>query len=134
MDLFPTFARIAGGRAPDDRVIDGVDQTDFFVGRQEKSNREGVIIYMGDDIYGVKWRDWKLTFKEQDTAFTGTVSYSTMRVYNILTDPGERESVLFPNTWVPKAALVQLEEHIASLEANPPIKPGTLAPYVPASK
>ena len=41
MDLFPTFARIAGGKVPEDRIIDGVDQTDFFLGEQEKSNREG---------------------------------------------------------------------------------------------
>ncbi len=32
------------------------------------------------------------------------------RVYNLLTDPQERENVLFPNTWVPKAALGQLAE------------------------
>jgi hypothetical protein len=24
MDLFPTFAKIAGGKVPDDRIIDGV--------------------------------------------------------------------------------------------------------------
>ncbi len=46
MDLFPTLARIAGGRVPDDRVIDGVDQTDFFLGRQTNSNRDGIIVYM----------------------------------------------------------------------------------------
>ena len=32
MDLFPTFAKIAGGRVPNDCVIDGVDQSDFFMG------------------------------------------------------------------------------------------------------
>ena len=55
MDLFPTLARIAGGQVPDDRVIDSVDQTDFFLGSQTNSNREGVIVYMGNEIYGVKW-------------------------------------------------------------------------------
>jgi arylsulfatase len=35
MDLFPTFAGIVGGEVPDDRVIDGVDQTDFLMGIQE---------------------------------------------------------------------------------------------------
>ena len=41
------------------------------------------------------------------------------------------EMDLFPNTWVPKAALAQLGEHAASLKAHPPIKPGTLDPYMP---
>ncbi len=27
---------------PEDRVIDGADQTDFFLGKQTKSNRESV--------------------------------------------------------------------------------------------
>ena len=58
-------------------------------------------------------------------------SYGTPRVYNLLTDPQEKESVLFPHTWVPKAALGQLGVHVASLRANPPIKPGTKDPYEP---
>jgi arylsulfatase A-like enzyme len=31
MDLFPTIAGIAGGKLPDDRIIDGVDQLAFSV-------------------------------------------------------------------------------------------------------
>jgi len=131
MDLFPTFARIAGGKVPDDRVIDGVDQTDFFLGKQEKSNREGVIVYMGNDIWGVKWRNWKVNLKEQDTVFSGTIDYGLARVYNLYKDPGETQNVLFPETWVPRAALGQLGAHVVSLRANPPIKPGTKDPYVP---
>ena len=33
MDLYPTFARWAGGEVPSDRIIDGVNQSDFFLGR-----------------------------------------------------------------------------------------------------
>ena len=51
------------------------------------------------------------------------VEYGMPRVYNLLRDPKERDNVLFPNTWVPKAALAQLGEHAASLKAHPPIKP-----------
>jgi arylsulfatase A-like enzyme len=131
MDLFPTFARLSGGVIPKDRVIEGRDMTDFFLGKREKSGREGVIVYMGEEVFGVKWRNWKVNFKEQDTVFSETRSYGTPRVYNLLTDPQERENVLFPNTWVPKAALGQLAEHAASLKAEPPIKPGTLDPYNP---
>ena len=131
MDLFTTFARIAGGKVPKDRVIDGVDQTDFFLGKQKKSNREGVIVYSGEEIFGVKWRNWKVNFKEQDTVYSETRTYTTPRVYNLLIDPQENQNVLFPHTWVPKAALGQLGEHLASLKKHPPIKPGTLDPYQP---
>jgi len=131
MDLFPTFARVAGGTVPDDRVIDGVDQTDFFLGSQANSSREGIIVYMGNEVWGVKWHKWKLNFKEQETVFSETLSYGTPRVYNLRTDPGETQNMLFPHTWVPKAALGQLARHGASLRANPPIAPGTPDPYRP---
>lgn len=132
MDLFTTFANIAGGEVPDDRMIDGVDQTDLFLGKSDKSNRETVIVYMGNEVFGVKWRDWKLNFKEQDSVFADVKAYPTPRLYNLLTDPGEKDNVLFPNTWVPKVALTKLNEHLASFKKEAPIKPGTLDPYVPA--
>ncbi len=131
MDLFSTFARIVGGRVPRDRVIDGVDQTDFLLGRREKSNRDGFVVYMGAKIFAVKWRNWKLHFKETDSVFSETREFETPRVYNLLVDPGERQNVLFPHTWVPRAALTQLEEHRASLKKHPPIEPGVLDPYEP---
>jgi len=131
MDLFPTFARIAGGKVPDDRPIDGQDMTDFFLGKTESSGREGFIVYMGNDIFGVKWRDWKLHFKEQNTWNTELREYTMPRVYNLINDPQERDNVLFPHTWVPKAALPQLEEHIKSLRAYPPIPTGASDPYEP---
>jgi arylsulfatase A-like enzyme len=131
MDLFPTFATIAGGTVPDDRPIDGQDISAFFLGEEEKSGREGFIVYMGSEIFGVKWRNWKLHFKEQD-AWSGVLrNYTMPRAYNLLTDPQERDNVLFPNTWVPKAALGQLEDHVASLRAYPPIPTGAPDPYEP---
>jgi arylsulfatase len=134
MDLFPTFAKIAGGKVPDDRVIDGVDQTDFLLGKQEKSNREGLIVYMGNDVWGVKWRNWKVHLKEQENILSPTLAYGMPRIYNLLKDPGETQNVIFPETWVPKAALGQLGAHVMSLRKEPPIKPGTKDPYTPPGK
>jgi arylsulfatase len=132
MDLFPTFAEIAGGEVPKDRIIDGTEMVDFFRGKRAESGREGFIVYMGNDIFGVKWRNWKLHFKEMDSVFGEARSYGLLRVYNLITDPQERQNVLFPHTWVPKAALGQLTEHVASLQKEPPITSGTPDPYVPA--
>jgi arylsulfatase len=53
------------------------------------------------------------------------------RVYNLMNDPQERDNVLFPHTWVPKAALPQLEKHIVSLKKYPPIPTGAPDPYEP---
>jgi len=131
MDLYPTFANIAGGEVPKDRMIDGIDQTNFFLGEKETSNRDGLIVYMGKDIFGVKWKNWKINFKEQDNILTATQNYGMPRIYNLYKDPGETMNVLFPETWVPKAALGQLGAHVVSLKKEPPIKPGTPDPYKP---
>ena len=53
------------------------------------------------------------------------------RVYNLIKDPGETQNVLFPEIWVPKAALGQLGAHVVSLRQEPPIRPGTPDPYEP---
>ncbi len=108
-----------------------MDQTDFFLGKQKKSNREGLIVYFGNDIFGVKWRNWKINLKEQETVFGAKVDYGLPRVYNLYKDPGETQNVLFPETWVPQAALGQLGAHVVSLRKEPPIKPGTKDPYEP---
>ena len=131
MDLFPTFATFAGGEAPTDRVIDGVDMSGFLVGEKAESGRDGFIVYMGNDVFGVKWRNWKLHFNEQ-TGWNGALRQFTMpRVYNLMNDPQELDNVLFPHTWVPKAALPQLEEHVASLKEFPPVPTGAPDPYEP---
>jgi arylsulfatase len=125
---------IAGGKVPTDRVIDGIDMSEFFLGSAQESGREGFIVYMGNDVFGVKWRDWKLHFKEQ-TGWNGVLREYTMpRLYNLINDPQERDNVLFPHTWVPKAALPQLQEHVLSLRKNPPIPSGAPDPYKPPSK
>ena len=131
MDIFPTLASIADGTVPNDRVIDGIDVSDFLLGRTDESGREGFIVYMGNDIFGVKWRNWKLHFKEQ-TGWNGVLREYTMpRVYNLMNDPQERDNVLFPHTWIPKAALPQLEEHVGSLRQYPPVPTGAGDPYEP---
>lgn len=131
MDMFPTLAKIAGGKVPKDRVIDGTDVSKFLLGKQKKSGRDGFVVYMGNDIFGVKWRDWKIHLKEQ-TNWNGKLTEYTMpRVYNLMNDPQEKNNVLFPHTWVLKAGLPQLEEHIVSLKKNPPIPAGALDPYKP---
>jgi arylsulfatase len=131
MDLFPTFAKIAGGRVPEDRVVDGIDVSDFLLAKSEKSGRDGFVVYMGNDIFGVKWRDWKIHFKEQ-SGWNGVLREFTMpRVYNLINDPFERDNVLFPNTWVLRTGLPQVEEHVASLKKHPPIPTGAPDPYSP---
>ncbi|WP_319546650.1 arylsulfatase [Ruegeria conchae] len=134
MDLYPTLAAIVGGKVPEDRAFDGIDQSTFFLGEQDKSNRESVIVYMGSEIYGVKWRNWKLVSKENESTWQNTVNYSTPRVYDLINDPGELKDVLLPNTWVAEQAAPIVGEHLATFEKYPAIPPGQPDPYEPPAQ
>jgi arylsulfatase len=137
MDLFTTFASLVGGTAPSDRVIDGVDQSDFFLGRTESSNREAVVVYVGTEIFGVKWRDWKMMTKEIDTGVgQATRAYGVPLFYNLLLDPKEENPILYApeNFWVRYPAGQMLVDHTTSLAEEPPIPPGTPDPYRPPGR
>ncbi|MBK1879151.1 arylsulfatase [Pelagicoccus mobilis] len=134
MDLFATFANIAGGKVPTDRKMDSVDLTDFLLGEKVESGRESVVIYNGTDVYGVKWRDWKLMFKELRTLDEdAVVNYGTPLFYNLLQDPKEERGnrLTAHNLWVRYPASQVLIDHIRSLKEEPPIAEGTPDPYVP---
>lgn len=133
MDLFTTFAKITGGKVPTDRIVDGIDQTNFFLGKKEKSNRESVIIYVGSEIFGVKWRNWKLMNKEINNGLAPTREYGVPLLYNLNLDPKEAHSTNYAieDFWVRFPIGQVLTEHIISLHKEPPIKPGQQDPYVP---
>ncbi|KGJ98431.1 arylsulfatase [Thalassotalea sp. ND16A] len=131
MDLFPSLAKIIGGKVPTDRAIDGIDVSDFLLGKKKESGRDGFVVYMGNDIFGVKWKNWKIHMKEQNSWDDRLTTYTMPRVYDLMTDPQEKNNVLFPHTWVLKKGLPQLYEHAASLKKFPPIPTGQADPYVP---
>lgn len=137
IDLFATFAHIVEGTIPGDRVIDSIDQSDFFLGKQEKSNRDGFIVYVGNDVFGVKWRNWKMIFKEVERSTDEKKTYDFPRFYNLYSDPKE-EYPLTKDTaghfWVRWPMGELLKAHAASLMQEPPIKAGTPDPYQPSQR
>ena len=55
IDFMPTFAKLAGFDVPDDRVIDGVDQTELLLGKNEAGGRE-TFFYQGNGVRQGKWK------------------------------------------------------------------------------
>ena len=120
IDLFPTFSSFIDADLPKDRIIDGVDQSEFFFGESEKSARESVIIYIGNELFGAKWRNWKMLLKEIDeSSYTiNNMAYPTF--YNLLVDPKEEVPELnyLNDTWVDFPLFQVIEDHEASIEAD----------------
>src|SRR5450631_4206334 len=131
VDLYTTLARVGGAEVPKDRAIDGVDQSDFFLGKQENSNREGFPAFVAERLTAVKWRNWKMHLISQVSMYDPPLKLPLPRIINLLADRKEERDVAAQNTWVLDPMLNIIGEFEVSLKKYPPIKAGTLDPYTP---
>jgi arylsulfatase len=133
VDTFTTFAKIAGASVPQDRAIDGVDQSDFLFGKSEKSNREGFPVFVADRLEGVKWRNWKVVFyEEQRDWWTPPTKLGSPKAFNLITDPKEEyPQTGLTSTWIAGPAIKVMVDFEKTLKRFPPIAPGTPDPYTP---
>jgi arylsulfatase A-like enzyme len=129
--MYPTLARIAGAEVPKDRPIDGVDQLDFFLGKQENSNREGFPAFVTDKLYAVKWRNWKMHLIWQVNIYDPPQTLEEPRIINLLTDLKEERDVGAKVSWVAVPMTKIITDWEESLKKYPPIKMGAPDPYVP---
>jgi arylsulfatase A-like enzyme len=130
-DLYATLARVAGAKLPADRPIDGVDQLDFLLGKQEKSSREGFVFYIKDELRAAKWRDWKMHLVWETEPNSGPVHLETPWLFNLTRDPKEETDLNTQESWARRPLRVLIEDFRASLKAHPPIPPGAPDDYKP---
>jgi arylsulfatase len=133
VDTFTTLAKMAGAQVPRDRPIDGVDQTDFLLGKSEISAREGFPIFVADRLEGVKWRNWKVVFyDEQRDWWSAPVKLGQPKAFDLITDPKEEYPATgLQSSWIAGPAMKLVMAFEQSLKAAPPIAPGTPDPYRP---
>ena len=130
-DIFTTLIVLAGLDTPSDRIIDGVDQAQLFLGESETSNREGFPVYVGPRLQAVKWRDWKFHFLKQDSGAGEIIQMGLPMSYNIKLDPKEENPVTPIDTWVRWNTFGIITKHRKSLELEPPIPLGAPDPWEP---
>ena len=132
-DMFTTLVRWAGTDVPGDRVIDGMDQRAFLEGKQKHSAREGFPYWMGQTLYGVKWRDFKLVFYMQKTLADPIQKLATPYLLNLIVDPKERKPFDFPyvHSWTAVHFGKILKEFAASVRREPLIPAGAPLDHVP---
>ncbi len=95
-DWFTTLLRAAGVEPPKDRVIDGLDQLPWLTGHAPVSAREGYIYWMGSEMYGVKWRNFKLVLVAQKYTSDAPDRPASPHIINLTLDPHEREAISLP--------------------------------------
>jgi len=105
IDLLPTIATLSGAKAPDDRVIDGLDISKIFHGTQTELDRP-FFFYQHQALRAVRQGNWKLHLPhtELDKTKEGQIWQShvpandrpyieELTLYNLKDDIGENTNV-----------------------------------------
>jgi arylsulfatase len=123
---------IIGPKVPTDRPIDGIDQSDFFLGKQNDSNREHLLTFVEDEIAAVRWNEWRIYPKAfvpsgGNPARPGLGGHrseltSMPAVYNIAYDPREEDNLVASKAWVIRPYMKVIGEYLKSVQKypNPP--------------
>ena len=92
-----------------------------MMGKTDSSARESVVIYIGNVLFGVKWRNWKLLLREMEEGSYAIKEMAYPSVYNLIVDPKEEVPELnyLNDTWVDFPLYQVLEDHEASIESDP---------------
>jgi arylsulfatase A-like enzyme len=87
IDFMPTFANLAGFKVPDDRVIDGVDQSDLLFGKSKEGARD-TFFYQANGVRKGKWKYLKATHQVPDYA-QDPKRKEVEELYDLASDIGE---------------------------------------------
>lgn len=131
VDLFPTLAKLTGASVPTDRPIDGVDQSGFFLGKAEKSAREGILIFCADRLQAVKWRHYKVHFYQQETMVSPALKLGVPMLFDLYANPREDEGKPSLDSWVVGPVLKMVGAFEESTKEHALISMGTPDPYTP---
>jgi arylsulfatase A-like enzyme len=130
LDWYATLANLVGEekRIRTDRPYDGLNQTDFLLGKKEKSEREHLVTYVGNRVFAVKWRSLKVHFFTAEGTFAPIVEHTFPKVYDIKNDPGETRELWaaegYSHIYVMRPVMGILGKLQASMKKYPNITPG----------
>ncbi|MDG2168077.1 MAG: sulfatase [Opitutales bacterium] len=121
MDMLPTIAKLAGGKVPTDRVIDGHDISNLVHGVEDATGpTDAFYYYVRTQLRAVRSGPWKLHLPLKSDQFWGryskpedVIDISTPLLYNLESDIGESKDVASKYPGVVKK-LLQLAEHARS--------------------
>ena len=121
IDLMPTIVKLAGGTVPNDRVIDGIDVSEIFHGKQTELDRP-FFFYQHQSLRAVRQGDWKLhlAHTELDRTKEGKTWQKHVpkadrpyieepTLYNLTEDIGETTNVAKDHPEIVEKLMKQLE-------------------------
>ncbi|MTI59860.1 MAG: Cerebroside-sulfatase [Firmicutes bacterium] len=125
LDLYPSLAKIAGAKVPDDRIIDGIDLSDLMLGRTKKSDRDTFFYYLCNTLEAARVGDWKLHVAKprisrelEDTTRDSSKipapkiddDILVKELYNLREDPSESNNLYEPYPEIVDMIMEKIEE------------------------
>lgn len=93
LDILPTFAKLAGVEAPNDRTLDGADISAALLGTGP-SPRDTMFFYRGQELFAVRKGMFKAHFITQPAYGPGNKeTHDPPLLYHLGEDPGEKFNV-----------------------------------------
>ncbi|MCI0681081.1 MAG: sulfatase [Gemmataceae bacterium] len=113
LDILPTVARLAGGKAPEDRAIDGLDLAPLLLDGG-KSPRDTMFFYRGTRLFAARQGPYKAHFITQP-AYGGAKFEEHERplLYHLEHDPSEKHDIGPDHAAVIAAIRQAVEQHRA---------------------
>ena len=113
LDLMPTLARLAGTKAPTDRIIDGKNIWSLMTGKRgAQSPHEAFYYYKIDQLQAVRSGKWKLhlPFKIKKRNQDKKTSNAPLKLYDLEADIGETNNIADRHPDVVKRLLALAEK------------------------
>jgi arylsulfatase len=130
-DWYKTFAALAGAsdKVPTDRPMDGIDASDFLLGKSEESGRDSFLFFGGNgELLSAKYKNIKVVHMFSDGIDKPYVVPQLPLVFDLGSDPGEKynlTSYRLDNAFFFYAIMkIGIEFKLSTVE-YPNIKPGT---------
>jgi len=121
LDLFPTFAVLAGGIIPQDRVLDGANILPVLT-KKKTVAKDTVFYYKGQQLYAIRKGPWKAHFITVIRPYGPdgiTESHEPPLLFNVETDPSEKYDKAEEYPEIITSILKIKEHHEAGLEGVP---------------
>ena len=95
LDILPTFAHLAGGEVPRDRIIDGKDISNLMLGKPgARSPYDAFYYYHRDQLQAVRSGNWKLYLPLEAKEIQGrTRPRQALQLYDLQSDQREEHNL-----------------------------------------
>lgn len=95
IDFLPTFCSLAGARVPQDRIIDGVDQTQLLLGKNASGARSDYFYFCKGEMHAVRKGRYKLILpdRKQFYGYVDDKGSQRAELYDLEADIGEKHDL-----------------------------------------